>query len=169
MIREARPLDAIPIAEVHIRSWQETYRGLMTDFYLDNLPFAEGTARCNFWKGYLSDPANARRTWVAEENGDIVGFVNVGPNRDQTPVADGEINAIYLIRAHQKKGIGRKLFEVGMNQLKQFGLSSASLWVVRGNETENFYRHMGGVANGEMVEQCGGAKNIPQLRYVFKL
>ncbi len=36
-IREAGPKDAEAIANVHVRAWQEAYRGQLTDDYLDGL------------------------------------------------------------------------------------------------------------------------------------
>jgi hypothetical protein len=36
-VRPARPDDALPVAGVHVRSWQAAYRGLLPDDYLDGL------------------------------------------------------------------------------------------------------------------------------------
>ena len=35
-VREARVEDAAQMAQVHVRCWQETYRGLMSDAVLDD-------------------------------------------------------------------------------------------------------------------------------------
>jgi len=167
-IRAAVAEDAVGVAQVHIRSWQETYRGLMPGNYLDNLNSLEGERRLGFWKKNLADSETARTTWVAQKDDEIIGFISVGKSRDKEPVADGEVYAIYLLKAHQGSGIGRALFDAGVTVLKEMGMKSASLWVAKGNETEGFCRHLGGLLQGEKIDKCGGMENIAECRYVWR-
>lgn len=166
-IREAMPEDAVGVSRVHIESWQETYRGLMSDEYIENLESLEGQSRRSSWEKKLSDPELRQTIWVACSAEVIVGFVIVGKSRDEKPIADGEVYAIYLLKAYQGRGGGRLLFEKGLSLLRSRGMKSASLWVVAENSAEGFYRHLGGRSQGEKVDQCGGAKGIKQCRYVW--
>lgn len=49
-IREATLQDAADIARVHIMAWQETYRGIAPQTYLDSLDINE---RIESWKSRL--------------------------------------------------------------------------------------------------------------------
>ena len=167
-VRVAHPEDATNIAQVHIQSWQETYRGLMPDGYLDNLDSIEGERRLANWKKNLTNSETMRSTWVAEIDDEIIGFVSVGKGRDKEPIAEGEIYAIYLLKAYHGSGIGRALFDAGISVLKAMNMTSASLWVAKGNSTEGFYKHLGGVLQGEKIDKCGGVENLAEHRYVWR-
>jgi len=83
-IRVAEAKDAAGIARIHIKSWQETYRGLMPNSYLDNLESVEGERRASFWRKNLSAPETRRCTWVAETNDEIIAFVSVAGVRTKS-------------------------------------------------------------------------------------
>jgi RimJ/RimL family protein N-acetyltransferase len=64
MVRLARVADAKARARIHVRSWPETYRGLVADEVLDRPGFAEW--REQFWTAALSDErCSANRVAVA--------------------------------------------------------------------------------------------------------
>ena len=62
-VRSAEPEDATAVAEVHVRSWQIGYRGLVADAYLDGLR-AEDRARTYV---FGSDDPDLPSTLVAVE------------------------------------------------------------------------------------------------------
>lgn len=137
MIRNAATSDAAAIARVHVDSWKETYAGLLPQASLDDLGYR---GRENMWKGL--DP---RRTFVAAEEGGIVGFVSVGPERNGDPLFTGELYAIYLVRRCQGRGIGRELFWTAVRALRDEGHRGMLLWVLSANPARGFYEHLGGV------------------------
>lgn len=77
MIRIALHSDSSEIARVHVRSWQAAYRGHFPQEYLDQLNPSE---REELWSRVLvQQPGTCT---LAEENGEIVGFVHCTPSRD---------------------------------------------------------------------------------------
>jgi len=136
LIRNARRADAAAIARVHVDSWKSTYAGILPQASLDDLGYR---GRENIWRGL--DP---ERTFVDEEDGQVVGFVSVGPERSSDPVYQGEIYAIYLLAAWQGKGRGRALFRRGAGALAAAGNDSLLLWVLHANPARGFYRALGG-------------------------
>lgn len=58
-VRAALPADAFAVAEVHVRSWQLGYRGLLPDAYLDALRPADRAARYTFDQAGAHDPATS--------------------------------------------------------------------------------------------------------------
>lgn len=53
-VRRATPADAAGMAKVHVESWRETYRGVMSDDVLDDPDFVARRER--FWEAALTDP-----------------------------------------------------------------------------------------------------------------
>ena len=66
---------------------------------------------------------------------------------------DGEIFAIYLLRAQQRHGIGRRLMGTAFAALRDRGCRSAAAWVLRDNLlARGFYERLGGAVVGERTE-----------------
>ena len=73
-LRDADPADALAIARVHVRAWQEAYRGLIDDDFLGRLRPEDRAARYR-----LGDPDPAApRTLLAEADGELWGFATTG-------------------------------------------------------------------------------------------
>jgi GNAT superfamily N-acetyltransferase len=132
LIRKAVPEDAAGIAHVHINSWKTTYKGIVSDDYLDALNVQERRGR---WEDILDGP---HQTYVcALQTGGIAGFVSIGRERDK--IYDGELYAIYLLKENQRSGIGSGLFRFAMAELKAQGHSNMLVWVLKENPSKHFY------------------------------
>ncbi|MBH9965565.1 L-amino acid N-acyltransferase YncA [[Bacillus] enclensis] len=131
-IRKAVPEDAEGIADVHINSWKTTYKGIVSDDYLDSLNVEERKVR---WEGILSGP---HQTYVCVlDTGKIAGFVSIGRERDKQ--YEGELYAIYLLKENQRTGIGSAIFRFAMAELKAQGHSNMLVWVLKENPSKHFY------------------------------
>ena len=173
-LREATPDDAQAIAEVHVRSWRETYTGLMPQSVLDGLSVERRAAG---WTRMLTDPSVATKIWVAESDGSLVGFGAAGPQRSPD-LADqgfsGEIEAVYVLASRQGQGIGGALIHRMATHLIARGYRTAALWVLRENaHARAVYERLGGVVCGEqrddrmetvLVEAAYGWTDLAALR-----
>lgn len=142
-LRRARVDDAAAVAEAHIASWRHAYVGLVPQSLLDGLSVPEGTER---WSTRIeqADPT-ARRFVVAEVDGAVRGFASVGNSRDEdAPATTGELSAIYLHPDVMGHGIGHRLHERALDELRVLRRSEARLWVLATNSaTRRFYeRHL---------------------------
>jgi GNAT superfamily N-acetyltransferase len=153
-IRDARPGDALPVARVHVRSWQAAYRGLIEDDFLDRLRPEDRAASYAFG---AEDPA-APRTIVAEAEGEIWGFATAGPCRDEDAPAVAELYALYVDPDRWRGGAGRLLLDAATARMREAGFEDAVLWVLRGNRAaERFYAGAGWRRDGgERTEQPYG-------------
>ena len=125
-------------AMVHYRSWQESYRGLLPDSYLDGMSYEQCYAIARRW------PDNIL---VAKDGDRVVEFVAYGANRDKSLPDTGEIIAIYLLADYQGQGIGYRLMHAAMEQLVD--CKSVVLWVLKGNEKAiRFYERYGFAFDG---------------------
>jgi GNAT superfamily N-acetyltransferase len=164
VIREAIPDDARGIAVVHVGTWQSAYRGLIPDEFLDALDIDRRLA-AYAELGMLSD--ENRPIWVAECRGEIVGFVNVGPSKDEEGV--GELYAIYVASAYWDTGAGRELVKRGLEWLAA-RYEQATLWVLDGNErARSFYERGGWFFDGATKEDGRGTFVLHEVRYRITL
>lgn len=145
-IRPAGPEDAPAMGRVHVRAWRETYPGQVSEKYLRGLDEEKSAAR------FLEN--GCAGTFVAEARGEIIGFVRFGRCRDEGAGAEvGEIYAIYLLQAAQKKGLGRALIEAAEEALRGAGFGEAVVWCLLTNGPAiGFYEKMGYRPGGEEKE-----------------
>src|SRR5688572_28656020 len=99
-IRHATPDDAQRIATIHVEAWRAAYRGVVPDLVLQRQSVEEREA---IWSQRLG--TGASHTLVAEDLGDVVGWIEFGKCRDEDARADGEVYAIYLEPARFRRGI----------------------------------------------------------------
>lgn len=149
-----------------MRSWQATYRGTLPDEYLDSLDLA---ARADRWRQVLSRVPDSRSAeFVAVSGPDVLGFVSVGPCRDEG--ADtarlGEVRAIYLHPDAWDTGAGAALMTRALASLADGGYAEAMLWVLDGNaRARRFYEKGGWRPDGtERTEEWAGAI-VDEVRY----
>src|SRR5579862_1703146 len=109
IIRPALCNDVRAIAEVHIASWRSTYRGIVTDEFLDRASVEDQVRQ---WSQALCPPQAQRFLHVAEDNAEkVIGFVGGGSELTHDPDYKGEIYVLYLLEEHQRKGFGRALLK----------------------------------------------------------
>ena len=163
IIRPAKVVDAQAIAEVHVHSWQWAYRGLLPDDYLDHLSIER---RAEMHTQRLATETE-ERTWVADQEGQIVGFAITGPSRDpDVSPRTAEIMAIYLRREATGKGIAHALFVHAVQDLWQRGYEQSTLWVLEGNaRARRFYEKAGWVPNGTTKTEERPGALLREVRY----
>ncbi len=162
-IRPAQVSDAEGIARVHVESWCTTYIGIMPDDVLANLSVEE---RADMWRRPLSNPESPGIIYVAEADGQIIGFVSGGPERTGHAVYKAEISAIYLLQAYQGHGIGRALVQAVVGRLLDKGFTAMLIWVAAKNPATNFYAALGGQPFESKTESFGGAE-IEEIAYGY--
>src|SRR5579859_6248223 len=151
LIRKAEPTDAAGIAHVHVQSWRTTYRGIVPDAYLDALDEAD---RTQMWQELLTDDFD---TFVAEREGQIVGFIMGGKCRDRAQQCDGELYAVYLLEEVQRARIGRDLVRELAHALRRRGLRKMGVWVLAKNPAKAFYTRLGANFMRAKEIEIGGA------------
>jgi GNAT superfamily N-acetyltransferase len=147
------------MARVHVKSWQETYRGLKSGWVLDAPDFVERRER--FWTAALSDERFAsNRAAVAELGGEIVGIASAGPASGADSPDDWQLYVLYvlyLLALHHGSGAGQRLID------EVLGDRAAILWVADPNpRAQAFYRKNGFAPDGRA--EYGTSRNICMVR-----
>ncbi len=154
ILRYACPEDAEAVGRLHYTCWQETYRGLLPDGYLDKMS-PERSAK-------IFRSTGCRNLIVAICGGEIIGECGFGASRDADLENCGEIQGIYVLKKYQRQGIGRRLMSLSLDRLKSYGYAKACLWVLKSNENaKEFYRSAG-------FSPDGAEKAVPfnEIRYI---
>jgi len=165
LIRPATPADAHGIAVVHVRGWQEAYRGLMPQPVLDDLSI---TDRAEGWRQILSarergeEPEGARShalVAVDPATDRILGWATYGEPREDG-AHQGELWGLYAHPDLWSRGIGHALLDAVEDALRADGAGSAYLWVLEGNDrAATFYERHGWIEDGEVkVEERPGLR-----------
>ncbi len=152
-IRCAVPADAPTIADIHVRSWQAAYAGILPDGYLAALSVEKHTA---FWNRELAGSGGT--TLVSEREGSITGWVSGGSSRDDDGAATSEIYAIYVSPDCWGGGSGKKLMEAVEGHFPPG--PPITLWVLEQNQRGiGFYQRLGFTADGSAkIIGLGGAE-----------
>ncbi|WP_216077235.1 GNAT family N-acetyltransferase [Isoptericola sediminis] len=158
-VRPPVPADAPAMARVHVRCWQQTYRGLMPDHVLDDPGFVP--ARQRLWDQVLTAPEyRGHRTAVATADGQVVGVAMTGTPRDDDAAWTRELYVLYLDATHHGSGAGTDLLHAVLAPDE-----AAALWVADPNpRAQAFYRKHGFTPDGADTIDDDGVTEIRLTR-----
>lgn len=141
LLRPAAIGDAPAIAQVRIDAWRTTYRGLIPDSYLDGMNVGTSEA---LWRRVLDAAPNRTSVYVAQEDGQVIGFAS-GNMLDHAKLGlDAELSAIYLRADHRRTGTGRRLVGTVAAAQRAHGATGLLTWVIAGNRSARaFYEALG--------------------------
>ena len=161
-IRKVRYDDIEQIVDINIKDWKKVYKGIMDDEILNNLDKNEKIEK---WKKHY----NIGNVIVAEQKGQVIGYCRYDDNvvYENTDI-DSEIIAIYVDCDNLGNGVGRKLVEYVMRDLKSKRKNKMIIWCLEKNENaRKFYERMGGkLVNIEKYFEKDGRK-YKEVGYVF--
>ena len=127
-VRIAWADDAPAIAEVQLRTWRETYAGVLPPEALPDDVEAAAAA----WRASLTRPQDARnRVLVALERNTVVGFAITSPASDPDcdPIADAELQELHVDPTKRGLGHGSRLLQAAVDTLAADRFSRAVTWV----------------------------------------
>ena len=152
----------MPVARVHVRSWQVGYRHLLPAEYLAALDPEERAKRYTFGS---SDPTQPS-TLVAVERDVICGFATTLPASYEGMPGFGLLGALYVDPDHWSRGIGRALLQAARSQLRKQRFDHAVLWVLVGNtRAQRFYEQDGWVCDGQHRAEVIWGITVNDVRY----
>jgi ribosomal protein S18 acetylase RimI-like enzyme len=166
-VRPAQVEDAGAMARMLVRSWRETYRGVMSDRVLDDPGIVE--AREQFWTMVLTDPDHREKRVAvavlagaaAGSAGDpgIVGVAMAGPPSPPEPGWSTHLYVLYVLAEHHGAGVGAALLDAVVDSA-----ASVALWVADPNpRAQAFYRKHGFRPDGA-VQIDDGVREIRMVR-----
>ena len=162
-VRRATSSDLTSVARVHVETWKATYRGIVSDDWLDALKVESDIAR-GFGQ-WLARPIPGWAQFAAIDSLEgVVGFAAGGPESDHDPEFTGELGAIYVLKSFQGRGFGRKLTAEIARHLLGTGHHSMLVWILEANPYRRFYEKLGGVPVRTKMARVAGAL-LPEVAY----
>lgn len=147
LIRAATPDDLDGIVAVHVASWDAAKDGL--DLVTRRTP----EQRAELWTAFFAQGHGQMS--VAEDHGRVVGFIALGPSRDDDRQGETEIYTLYVDPDYWGRGLGSALIATAPED------AAVSLWVAEGNERARaFYARQGFAPDG--AQEAG--HHVPVLR-----
>ncbi len=144
-IRQATEKDHVNIAKVSTICWQQAYKGIFSDAFLQGIDWQP---RVGFREKFYAE--NKQVTgFVAEVDEQIVGFCDTGPAlavEDRPDIANnyGEIYALYVLQDFHRQGIGAALFQAACEYLIKQGFARCIIWSLEANAAGiKFYEIVG--------------------------
>lgn len=165
VLRQAIALDAETLAALHSESWRSSYRGILSNEYLDGAIVDE---RKRYWQKSLETPKPERHfILIAEQADEAVAFVSV--YLDEEPAFGALLNNLH-VRPHLKgQGLGKMLMVEAAKWTLAQHVSQMYLWVFEANtEARRFYEVLDGKAVEEKLKSVAGNVERNLLRYVWK-
>jgi ribosomal protein S18 acetylase RimI-like enzyme len=120
-------------AYVHWKSWQEAYKGIVNQEYLDKLTLD----KCVEISYKVPD-----NTLIAKLGDSVIGFSVYGKCRDIDSYHIGEVMAIYVLSEYYSSGVGFQLMSESLKKLNDY--NKVIVWVLKDNERAiGFYEKFG--------------------------
>lgn len=162
LVLPAGPADAEALAHVHVRSWRETYRGMLPDAYLARMSEADFARR---FRRALTFPGPYDVTLAAAGPEALLGYVQGGASRAGIE-GEAEIATLYVLREAQGMDLGRRLLVGAARALAAQGATSLTISVLRDNvKARGFYERLGGEADAPRPERGPGGALLYEVAY----
>lgn len=158
--------DAAAIARIHVRSWQQAYRGLLPQEFLDALDPASRTP--SWRRSIVNQSPPTQACLVIADSEQILGFAHICPTRDDDAQDNvvGELTSIYLHPDTWGNGLGPQLMGEALELLREAGNTDVTLWVLQGNARAiHFYEANGWSPDGATKEATIADTTVTELRY----
>lgn len=168
-IRSACRGDVSTIAVINVRGWQAAFRDIIPDDFLDRMNPEERQS----FVGQMIERGSPYHVAVAEDGGEVVGYVMLGPpiSGDLESSAIHELYSLYVEPDRIGTGIGRRLMDHALEYLRHGDWDEAVLWTFQDAQpTSRFYERAGWYLDGtEKTEEIPEGNPVIQVRYRIEL
>lgn len=161
MIRYATKSDIYDIARIKVSSWKKNYIDILDSTYLCNMDIDY------YCEKYISS-FNKFNYIVYEENNKILGFCKF--NILKKGIYDAEIYSLYVDNKYKRLGIGSKMFNYVINELKKQGILKVKIWCLKENNIGNsFYVKKGCKLVEIKKDNIDGVNDVWFNGYIYEL
>ncbi|GAB2554386.1 GNAT family N-acetyltransferase [Spirosoma aerophilum] len=162
--REATVDDAEQISQLHSLSWQQNYRGIWRDDFLNDHVLENRRA---VWQNRLNQPAPNQYILVAESDNELCGFACAYTDSD--PVWGTLLDNLHVLKNQKGHGIGTHLIKSAARWSYEKRPSSGFfLWVLEQNSpARKFYDGLGATNHETQSLKNPDGDHSNACRYVW--
>ena len=139
IIEKIKKEDAKELAHNIAVVWNTTYKGIVDNEFLEILYLNEDYSA----KNIINKIDNNDNYYVLKLNNKIIGWIYYDYVSDKYENA-GEIYSLYILKEYHKKGYGKLLFNLAVNDMKKNNINKFVVGCLEGNLSNEFYKYMGG-------------------------
>ena len=158
IIRFANPEDLEKIADLYVYNHKTTYKGLLSDQYLDRL-----TTSFALDKWYKQLHSEKTEIWAAYEGESFLGFASGMP--DPELELTWYLDSLHVEKNSRGKGVGTALIHAVAQHAAELGFRKMSVCIVCGNDVAgNLYQKLGARHYSFFEDDfCGTASSSEKL------
>ena len=163
-LRTAELPDYIAIAKIHSKSWQENYRDILSNQFLDNEVEKD---HLELWQKRLASSMADQQVTLAVVNENIVGFSCLLLNYDS--LYGSLLDNLHVLREFQNSGIGKMLMKNCAKMILENGVDrKMHLWVYEANQkARKVYKHLGGTYVHSVTKSNVDGTKANACRYLW--
>jgi len=158
--------DLDSLANLHAKSWRESYRGIFPDDFLDHDVWED---RKRSWASRLSSPKPNQNVIIAMDNNDICGFICAFGN--ESPQWGTFIDNLHVSSSAKGKGVGKQLmYLIAQWANALFDHKGIYLEVLEDNLSARGFYHSIGAKHQEtnLWQPPGSNTYVNELLYVWE-
>lgn len=153
MVIRLATIDDIPsIASVHLKSWKDTYKDIVSEQVYRSRTF-EGQQEK--WLSRLNNSSDEVVLVYELDNGRVVGFASYNVDNSSSNRV-GSLNTIYIEPSFKNREIGRELVKEVATRLLAIKISTLKVTVLDKNPSKYFYEHLGATKISEIETKVWG-------------
>lgn len=160
--RQAGLGDLDAIANLHAKSWQETYIGILSDKYLEGNVLQD---RLDVWRKRLTNKNENQTVLLVEEVSKLLGFICLMKEPGEETIL---LDNLHIDSSHKGEGLGRQLIDRALSSLGDLKGQSLYLEVLAKNEDAiRFYERLEGkrTETNVWISPCGS--KVEEFVYVW--
>jgi GNAT superfamily N-acetyltransferase len=140
-IQEATLKHAQGLANVHVKTWKISYKGIIDQAHLDALDLKQREER---WINILQTPNRKSQVYVLLNNqNQVIGFYSIGESREKEHNYTHELWGLYILPEYQGRGLGLFMFEDIKKKLHALNAQSLCVMVLEQGPAVAYYKKMG--------------------------
>ena len=125
---------------IYVQTWRDTYLSVLPYDYLYNMSVADHE------RAFLKEMRSKQTiSLVAESDDQMLAFITGGYERHGDCIYSGEIFTLYVKKSHQRQGIGFRLVSSLAEKLRETGINSMLVQVLKQNPYRHFYQKINGI------------------------
>lgn len=159
-IKKATAADAQEIAQVHMRSWETAYAGIIPDEFIRE----KNKTRPALWQQILSGDND--RHYIIRLGDRAAGIMSVAPPQDED-LGDSfyELHGLYLHPDFIGRGVGAQAMDYALDLARSLGKKTMVVYVLKENTAaRRFYQRCGFTCDGAQ-KQAEYGKTFSIIRY----
>lgn len=162
-IRLANIDDCVELSRLKHDIWNTTYRGIYSNEKIDNYDYEKHA------NSFITKINNLDiKLYVVEYDGILIGYMDYGTPLRSFGDYEQEIGLLYVKKEYQGMGIGKVLFNLAYDNIKNNGYDEFFISCNKYNvAAQKFYEKMGGEII--YVDEDNEDKSIPQVYYLYKI